>query len=455
MILWNYIKKEMLKNPHQIVCENRAEMSYENLVDFAEMFSEKLKDYKACAIMCRSEMAAAMALLACFAADVTAIPLSPRYGHRHCEKILETIDPPVVISDADGGLRITKTYSRYSSPKEKPALIMCTSGTTGRPKGAMLGEEAIMTNVKDISAYFNIGSKDSILIARPLYHCAVLTGEFLLSLVKGVKIRFYSEEFNPKVIMNTIIENKITVYCGTPTQFCLLAGFNHKYSGCILKAICVSGECLGTETAMKISGSFPHMDIYHVYGLTEASPRVSYLPPEKFSQYADCVGIPLNSINIKIVKSDGTSARRGEEGILWISGDNVMFGYYNAPKETEKVLNDGWLCTGDIAIMTEEGFLKIKGRSDDLIIRAGMNIYPAEIESELKKDIRVREVLVHRVDTTYMGVQIGLKIAGDFRSIEEVRELCAKALPKFQIPTVIEIVDELPKSISGKIIRKG
>lgn len=455
MILWNYIKKEMLKNPHQIVCENKAEMTYENLVDFAEMYSDKLKDYKACAIMCNSEMAAAMALLACLAADVTAVPLSPRYGYRHCEKILEMIDPPIVISDAEGGLRITKTYSRYSSPKERPALIMCTSGTTGRPKGAMLSEDAIMTNVKDIAEYFNIGPKDSILIARPLYHCAVLTGEFLLSLIKGVRIRFYSNEFNPKAIMNTIIEDEITVYCGTPTQLCLMAGFNHKYSGCILKSICVSGECMGPETAIKISGGFPHMDIYHVYGLTEAGPRISYLPPEKFLQHSDCVGVPLKSVNIKVVKADGSSAKRGEEGVLWVSGNNVMNGYYNAPKETAKVLNDGWLCTGDVAVINEEGLLKIKGRNDDLIIRAGMNIYPAEVEEALKKDPRVRELLVHKVDTTYMGEQIGLKIAGSFRNISEVRELCAKALPKFQIPTVIELVDELPKSISGKIIRKG
>jgi acyl-CoA synthetase (AMP-forming)/AMP-acid ligase II len=114
---------------------------------------------------------------------------------------------------------------------------------------------------------------------------------------------------------------------------------------------------------------------------------------------------------------------------------------------------DGWLCTKDIAVITPEGLLKIKGRSDDLIIRAGMNIYPAEIEAALKKDGRVREVLALKVETTHMGTQIGLKIAGDFQNVDEVKKLCASLLPKFQMPIVIEIYDELPKNGSGKIIR--
>ena len=131
-----------------------------------------------------------------------------------------------------------------------------------------------------------------------------------------------------------------------------------------------------------------------------------------------------------------------------------MAGYYNSPKETERVLRDGWLCTNDIAVITPEGLLKIKGRSDDLIIRAGMNIYPAEIENTLKRDGRVREALAYKVETTHMGTQIGLKIVGDFRSIDEVKQLCGKLLPKYQMPMVMEILDELPKNGSGKVIRK-
>ncbi len=455
MKLWSYIKNEMLRTPEQIVCEENREMSYKEIIDLAEIFAKKINEQKCCVVMCNSEMNEALAILSCFAAGVTAVPISAGYGYRHCEKIINMIDPTAMIVDSSGEIELVKMEtSMYNEPKESPALIMCTSGTTGKPKGAMLTEENILANLKDIAAYFDICAKDFILIARPLYHCAVLTGEFLLSLIKGVKIRFYSREFNPKVIMDIINSNAITVYCGTPTQLSMLARYNHKYSGCILKSISVSGECMDKETAQNIANGFmcAH-NIYHVYGLTEASPRVSYLPPHMFPEHADCVGIPLDSVEIKIVNNDGETCALGEEGMLWIKGDNVMAGYFNAPKETEAVLRDGWLCTKDIALITPEGLIKIKGRSDDLIIRAGMNIYPAEIESELKKDGRVREVLAHKVETTHMGTQIGLKISGDFRSIDEVKQLCANVLPKFQMPIVIELVDELCKNGSGKIIR--
>lgn len=456
MTLWKYIKNEMIKNLNQIVCEDDLEMSYREIIRFAEDFSKKLKDQKCCAIMCESEFTAARILLACFAAGVTAVPVSTRYGYKHCEKILETISPTAIITDPDGEIKIeTLSCSTYREPLCPPALIMCTSGTTGKPKGAMLSEGNILSNLKDIAAYFDIGEKDSILIARPLYHCAVLTGEFLLSLIKGVKIRFYSREFNPKLIMDTINTTEITVYCGTPSQLSMLARFNHKYSGCMLRTLCISGECMSKETAQRITTGFRSaFNIYHVYGLTEASPRVSYLPKDMFYEHPDCVGVPLDSIDIRILDNNGKEVKLGEEGILWIRGDNIMAGYYNSPKETERVLCAGWLCTNDIALVTPEGFLKIKGRSDDLIIRAGMNIYPAEIEATLKKDGRVREVLAHKVETTSMGTQIGLKIAGEFSSIDDVKKMCANMLPKFQMPIVIELLEELPKNGSGKIIRQ-
>ena len=130
-----------------------------------------------------------MALLSCFAANTPAVPLSIKYGENHCKKIMDLIQPSCIITDTDGELQVVYlSYTDYKKMGPHPALIMCTSGTTGVPKGAMLSEKNIITNVKDIAEYFNIDNKDSILISRPLYHCAVLTGEFLVSLIKGVKI---------------------------------------------------------------------------------------------------------------------------------------------------------------------------------------------------------------------------------------------------------------------------
>ena len=454
MILWNFIKDHMLEKPTQLISENEANLSYEKMIIWAEEFAKKLSNVKCCAILCSSEMAAGMSLLACFAAEVTAVPLSIRYGETHCNKILDAISPDAIIMDTGGELAIYKlTDNQFVVPDKHPALIMCTSGTTGAPKGSLLSENNVVTNVTDISDYFDMKTSDSILISRPLYHCAVLTGEFLTALVKGARIRFCSDPFNPTKLLNLIDKYQITTFCGTPTILSILARCNFNSKTKTLKNICISGECMGKKEGQKIAEAFPNCQIYHVYGLTEACPRVSYLPPEFFCDYSDCVGIPLKSVSIKIQTPDGTECRKNEEGVLYVKGDNIMIGYYGDPERTQIVLREGWLCTGDVAVINEAGFLKIKGRVDDMIIKAGMNIYPAEIEQTLKQNPRVKEALAFEYRNRF-GTQIGLKVVGDFSSVDEVKRYCVDHLPLHQIPSKIELVTELPKSGSGKIIRR-
>lgn len=456
MKLWNEIRSKMLRNPVQTVAENHAEMTYEELTVFAESFAQKLREETCCAILCRSEMAAAMALLSCFAAEVTAVPLSMRYGKLHCKAIIDRIHPTALITDFDGTLRVYHvTDCLYEIPENRPALIMCTSGTTGVPKGAMLTEENILTNIGDICEYFHITRKDTILIARPLYHCAVLTGEFLVSLCKGVKIRFDSEAFHPKRILSLIDTYRVTVFGGTPTVLRMMTRFARNGEGRSLQSICISGECLDAETGKRIAEAFEQADMYHVYGLTEAAPRVSALPPAYFAEHCDCVGFPLRSVRMRILRQDGSCAKRGEVGVLWVKGKSIMQGYYGDHVQTAKVLKRGWLCTGDIAVINEEGMLRIMGRNDDLIIRSGMNIYPQEMECALKKDPAVKEVLVYKIEDPLMGVRIGLKIAGDFANVDAVKGLCGRLLSPHQMPSVIELLEELPKNGSGKLLRGG
>ena len=456
MQLWKYLKNKMQSNLQQEIWENDVSMTFEEMIVFAEEFSKKLKGIKCCAILCQSEMAAGMALLSCFAADVTALPLSQRYGELHCNKIIDAISPDAVITDQDGDFQIIYVKdSIYVEPKIHPALIMCTSGTTGVPKGAMLTETNVITNVFDIAQYFGIDKHDNILISRPLYHCAVLTGEFLTALVKGVKIHFYSGVFNPAVVLKLIKDYRITAFCGTPTLLSMMSRFNRETNEDFLKHISISGECMSVETGLAISKAFPQVEIYHIYGLTEACPRVAYLPPDKFKQYADCVGIPLRSVSLKIISAEGVPVKANEIGVLWVKGDNIMAGYYNNPKKTKEVIKDGWLCTGDLALFTDEGLLKIKGRSDDLIIKAGMNIYPQEIESALKLDHRVKDVYVCGYIDDKFGVQIELNITGDFSDVAEVKDLCRTNLSPYQIPNRINLLDEIPKNGSGKVIRRS
>lgn len=454
MKLWEYIKGKMQGHPKQTINENDICISYKEMISMSEDFAKKMTGLQCCAIYCDSEMMAAKALLSCFAAEITAVPLSKRYGEIHCNKIIDKIQPDALITDIDGKLNLLKFSSaEYIAPPMHPALIMCTSGTTGTPKGAMLSENNILTNVADIIDYFEIDETDTIFISRPLYHCAVLTGEFITALCKGVSIRFYSYTFNPALMPSMISKYDITVLCGTPTLMSLMMRFIRHNMDVPLKHICISGECMSRETGLRIAETFPKAKIYHVYGLTEACPRVCYLPPDMFREYPDYVGIPLRSVKAKIIKGDSVPAKENEEGILYINGKNIMSGYYKDDRKTNDVLKDGWLCTGDIAVQNSMGFIKIKGRRDDMIIKAGMNIYPQEIESSLKKDMRVKEVLAYGYKT-FTGTQIGLKISGNFASTDEVRDLCSETLPQYQIPMKIELLPELEKNGSGKIKRR-
>ncbi len=454
MSLWMYLKEHMLRHPSQTVGEKGAFMTYEEMVVYAQILAKELYGEKICAIYCRSEMAAAMALLGCFAAGVTAVPLSVRYGEAQRKKIMQMCSPSCLITDMDGEIGVYHiTDSDPSAGKYDPALIMWTSGTTGVPKGAMLSGRSIIANIQDICDYFKIDDSDTILISRPLYHCAVLTGEFLTALVKGTKIIFCSEDFNPALLAGLMKKEGVTVFGGTPTLLSLLLRFIRKENELDLRHIVVSGECMSEDIGRNIRKAFRKAKIYHVYGLTEACPRVCYMPPEHFDKAPDRVGIPLASVKFEIRDKNGNALKEKNRGVLWVSGPNIMLGYYNAPELSSEKLQNGWLCTGDIAEIDDNGWLKILGRSDDLIIRAGVNIYPQQIEAELKKSARTKEALVYAYENQQYGTQIGLKIAGDFKNKDEVRRLCMHCLSPVEVPSKIEIVEELPKNASGKIVR--
>lgn len=455
-MLWAMLRDKMLKFPSRKISEGESMLTYEDAVIFAENFGRRLTG-PCYAILCQSELGTALAMLGCIAAGVTALPLSFRYGEQHIKRILQKIEPPFLITDIGGELHTAATGAAGYMPieGEQPAVILCTSGTTGQPKGVMLSRENLLTNLRDISSYFRIGGNDRILICRPLYHCAVLTGEFLFSLTKGLDIVFVSEKFDPVNILKIIKDKKITVLCGTPSLLQMLCRFD-RIPDClsVLRHIAVSGECMTKECADKLRKTFYDAYIYHVYGLTEASPRVSCLPPGYFASLPEYVGMALPSLRAKIVGSSGKILPENTFGELCIKGKSVMMGYYGDPALTAKTVDSsGWLHTGDIASMGKNGIIKIKCRKDNLIIRAGMNIYPQEIENSLLADHRTEEVLAYGIKDTMCGEKIGLKIKGKFKDQNEVLRLCREKLPTYELPSIVEIVGEIPKNASGKIIR--
>ena len=440
--MWERIEEMMFKNRDSVISEGTRRVTFEEAVEIVKTVAKDLKGEKCVGVDCDSEFDQALGILACFAANVTAVPFCRRYGKIHTDSILEVINPTAFITD---GLYIERREDRYSPPDEAPALIMFTSGTTGKPKGVMMSGEGILANIEGICRYFKIGAEDTMLIARPLFHSAVLVGEFLTAIFKGCSIRFHSGKFDPLRLSEIIRDEGVTIMCGTPTFMGIMARFiRHGETG--IRKIAISGEILYPEKAKKIREAFPCADIYHVYGLTEAGPRVSYLPPESFNDRSDCVGVPLDNVCAKLVEEyPGIK-------ILYVKSMSIMKGYYGDPEKTREVLNEGWLRTGDIAEI-EESYLKLRGRLDGLIIRSGMNIYPAEIERRLSASELVREVVAFGKWNNLGDVKIILRISGNFKDRDEVRQLCVKLLPAYEIPDVIELYDELPKNASGKLLR--
>ena len=454
MTLWEYIKKKMLEHPTQVISEKGASMTYEDLCIFAEFYGKKLKA-QYYGSLCNNEMSTAMALLASIAAEKPIATLPMRYGKKTYVKILEILEPPCVLTDINGELEIIPGWKENGPepPHKDTSVMLFTSGSTGNPKGIMLSDDNLICNIEDIRSYFPITSNDTILISRPLYHSSVLTGEFLVSLCAGARIVFTSEPFQPLNILKLMKANNITVFGSTPTLITMLARFVRDPQELSIRLLSISGECMTEGMARTIRKAFPNADIYCGYGLSEASPRVAYLPAEDFDDEPTCAGIPLPSVRIRIARPNGKDAARGEVGEVLVKGNNVMTGYFDDPERTRNTVRHGWLHTGDLGYISKNGRLYIKGRKDDMIIRAGMNIYPAEIENILSTDGRVCEVQVYgysKNDTQ----EIGMTISGDFYSEHEVMKMCQQYLPSYQIPSKIDLTSELEKLAGGKRKRR-
>ena len=377
-----------------------------------------------------------------------------RYGKEVYLKILKKAQPPALITDLLGELSVTKTnFDKDFESSENPAVILFTSGSTGEPKGVMLSEKNLMTNVRDVLAYLPITNEDTFLISRPIYHASVLTGELLISLYSGANIVLHPDAFQPAALIDIIKRKQITALGSTPTLLSSLARFIRSSFIHHIRTVSVSGECMTEGMAKQIRTGFPKAQIFCGYGLTEASPRVAFLPADRFNDIPTAAGYQVPSIKFRVVDENDENIPDGDIGELLVKGDGIMIGYFENPTQTERVLKGGWLHTGDLAYFDHEAILHIVGRKDNMIIRAGMNIYPLEIENCISKDSRTEAVLVYGYSKN--GTQeIGMQIIGHFTSKEEVMNLCRSVLPTYQIPSKIELVDHFTTTNSGKRVKR-
>ena len=336
------------------------------------------------------------------------------------------------------------------------AVILYTSGTTGTPKGAELTHDNLKTNCEITRDMFGIGDDVVTLGALPLFHSFGQTCSMNATLAAGGTLSLIPR-FDPGKALEIIERDKVNLFQGVPTMYSALLHQEgrDKFDTSTLE-LCVSGgSAMPVELMRGFEDAFK-CKILEGYGLSESSPVASFNRPDR-ERKPGSIGIPIEGVDMKVVDDDGNDIAQGEVGEILIRGHNVMKGYWNKPDATGETLIDGWLHTGDMAKIDEDGYFFIVDRKKDLIIRGGYNVYPREIEEVLYEHPAVREAAVIGVKDDSLGEEVGAAVAlkdGEDVSAQELREFVKEQVAAYKYPRRVWFVDDLPKGPTGKILKR-
>ncbi len=346
-------------------------------------------------------------------------------------------------------------------PKEDVAVLQYTGGTTGRSKGAMLTHYNLVANtvqsaiaIKPVS----VPGSERVLMVAPLFHVYGMTSGMNLAFYNGNNL-IMLPRFEVEEVVKAIEKHKPTNFPGVPTMYIGLLNYAKKHNIKLdtFKS-CTSGSAPLPVEVLEQLRSIAGAPVAEGYGLSEASPT-THRNPVVGLQKPGSIGIPFPSTDVKIVDKE-TGERElgvGEIGEMIIKGPQVMKGYWNMPEETEQTIRNGWLYTGDLAKMDEDGYFYIVGRKKELIIASGYNVYPIEVEDVLYEHPKVLEAAVIGVPDPYRGETIKAVIVpqeGQTLTEDEIIEFCKEKLAAYKVPKIVEFRDEMPKTAVGKILKR-
>ncbi len=341
------------------------------------------------------------------------------------------------------------------------STILYTSGTTGSPKGALLSHKNIIANAMAAASAIHISEKDRFIVFLPLFHSFTYTVCVVLPLLKGAMISLLPSVRPFTRVVKRLILDRITLFVAIPTVYKILAERNMPwYIKALLNLrLCVSGAApLPAKVISEFESAFK-VPLLEGYGLTEAAPVVSINPDDHGRRKPGTVGLPLPGIEVKIVDDNGQPLPTGVPGELAVKGPNVMRGYLNRPDDTAKSIRDGWLYTGDIAALDADGYIKIIDRKKDLIIVDGLNVYPFEVEEALYRHPAVKDCAMIGVPHEHeegkeLGIMYVVSQNGIRPAAKELRDYLSKHVAHYKIPRRFIMIDELPRTATGKILKK-
>lgn len=349
-------------------------------------------------------------------------------------------------------------FESYRTSSEDTAVIIYTSGTTGQPKGAELSHLNLFSNAETVTGIIGSSEFEAQMMALPLFHIFGLTVTLFAGIRKSLHM-ILLPKFDAKTVYQNIKQFNIKIFVGVPSMYwAILNEEDNEENRNIIKnlRICVSG---GASLPVKIIDEFEErfgIPMIEGYGMSEGSPVVTFNQLE-IGRKPGSIGTPIWGVEVKVVDEDGNELPVGEKGELIYRGPNVMKSYYKKSKETEEVLKDGWLFSGDIAIKDEDGFFFIVDRKKDLIIRGGMNVYPREVEEIMLRHPDISMVAVVGIDDEKLGEEVKAFVVrkkDSSVSEESIKQWTKERIASYKYPRAIEFVDELPMSASGKILKK-
>ncbi len=347
------------------------------------------------------------------------------------------------------------------------AQIYYTSGTTGRPKGVMLSHKNCYVHALAAIAELKLTDEDVWLHVAPMFHLADAWATWAVTWVAGTHVMV--KKFEPKEVLETIQREKVTITNMIPTMLNLLVKDKDfgKFDYSSLRVMLSGGAPIAPELVKMVMEGFG-CDYIQTYGMTETSPYLTVsilkenlkrLPPNEQFNFKAKTGRPFLCVDLKVVREDGKEVEKNgkEVGEIIVKGDSVTSGYWKLKEETQKVLKNGWLYTGDLATIDEEGYVNIVDRKKDMIITGGENVYSTEVEAVLYENPKILEAAVFGLPDETWGEIVCAAVVlkeKETASEEEIIDFCKKRLARYKAPKKVFFLDELPKTGSGKIAKR-
>jgi long-chain acyl-CoA synthetase len=338
------------------------------------------------------------------------------------------------------------------------ASMIYTSGTTAHPKGVMLSHRNLMANTLSIVEYLKLQASDSVAMVLPFFYSY---GNSVLHthVCVGGTIAAVGTMAFPAAVLAGITEHRCTGIPGVPSTFARLlqSSLLEKHDLSSLRYLTQAGGPMTPALTQKLRQALPHVRMFIMYGQTEATARLSYVPAEELERKIGSAGIGIPGVTLRIMDKEGREVPRGTVGEIVATGDNIMLGYWKNPEETARVLRPEGLRTGDLAQMDEDGYIFIVGRETDMIKSGAHRIGPKEIEDVVEKLPEVAQCAVVGVPDELLGeaiVAYVVPVKDHTIDANAVLRICHEQLPRFKMPGHIRVVDSLPRTDTGKLRRK-